>query len=594
MINFNSALNAVQNLKQNNMNNDDIHNEIIEQAGVVFSEAFELMNRDPTEDANKDALLYILINDIIQFDKVKMGMLFDATNILDSVCSIIDESIDDFENKISNKNNSHMVEIKKIFLKKKTDISKKIRDCNESLKKLKKIYLNRNIENYIGNTNVDTLNLKSINTLHSNNKTHNYKLGEFFGRFIFNKIKYLADPTLIPQIEPYSQRTFYDNAFIESFYNNGPPPEFQRDFDQIDNNFKYWLILFFLIVQMFSQNPDYNKLFKQTALKKFIEELVSYKKKKMNDKKKNKKKKGGAKKQKQKQKQFAALIKSVDKKATGKKSDSLKTHNEKEQVNPRDIFKDILSLKVNGNETINSIYVDKFQTKLAEYLLYFIEYNTDIYIDPNTRVFDPSIQKSYSEILCKKLFENGVVSLEQITTRNKSDNFNKRKLNFHELRSEFKEHITLSIYTILILLLINFDKTNEFIKHVKSNLILILFYLFNIKKSIYKYYIEKLDSLFNLNTAISSSNGNLNGQYNRSNNINIVYNNENSVKNKKSKKKSSETKNTGVNNIDRKLEIIKKKIDIIKSKRADINNDEKILILEAKMKELIIKKLSEQ
>ena len=597
---LNNQLNITKNnpinIKKNNINNENyIHDEIIDEVERVFLEAFKLVNNDVNEDANKDALLYILINDIIQFDKSKMDGKFDAANILDSVCNIIDESMDNLEDKISNKNNSHMVEIKKIFLKKKTDISKKIRDCNQSLKKLKKLYLNKNIENYIGNTNVNTLNLKNINTLHSNNKTHNYKLGEFFARFIFNNIKYSAPGAVIPAIDPYSQGTFYDDFLIESFFNDSiTAPEFNTTFDDVDNNFKYWLILFFLTVQMFSQNPDYSKLFKQTLFKKFMEELISYKKsnKKKSNKKKSKKRGGG---KKQKQKKFNALISLVDKKDKHTKSDSSKTHNQKEQVNPRDMFKDILSIKVNGNETLNSIYIDKFQTKLKDYLLYFIK-NSGTYSHGGIigGIIDPNIQRSYSEILCKKIFTNDYVSLEQITTLNKDNNFNKKKLTFGQLPSEFKERITLSIYNILILLLYNFEKTNEFIKKVKSKLIILLYYLFNIKRSIYKYYIERVDSLFNLNI----SNNRLNNRSNnRSNNSsNIVYNNETPQKKISKTKDNTKPKNNTLieENINKKIEIIQRKIDSIKSKRADINNDEKILILETKMKQLIIKKLEQE
>jgi len=45
-------------------------------------------------------------------------------------------------------------------------------------------------------------------------------------------------------------------------------------------------------------------------------------------------------------------------------------------------------------------------------------------------------------------------------------------------------------------------------------------------------------------------------------------------------------------NINKQINILQKKINFIKSKKLDINNDEKILLLEAKIKELIIQKLS--
>ncbi len=281
-------------------------------------------------------------------------------------------------------------------------------------------------------------------------------------------------------------------------------------------------------------------------------------------------------------------MKSIIKNILGKKNNNItqkigKKTNEKEKVNPKDIFKDILSIEVNGNMTLKNIYITKFQEKIKDYLLFYIR---NIYLD-GAGVINNTIEKKYSEILCTDIFKNyETVPLEKITIRNKSNSLNIKKIKYRELELELTNYISWNIYTIgLDLLLKNLNETNKFIKDIKSNLILLLFYLFDIKKSIYKYYIERLDSLTNINMSDNNS----------STNLNIIYNNSESVKKTKSKRKKENTDTNTDTYIDlnKKIDVLKKKIVVLKNK-SSVKNDEKILILETKLKKLFIQKLSEE
>jgi hypothetical protein len=576
-----------QNINLNE--SDNIYDEIYETSEKEFLSAFQLIETDPIELENKKALFYILLNDVTKLD-IAQPIDLDPNDILNSLYTVIDKSIDDLEDKISNKNNSHIEEIKKLFLKKKESISKKLKDCDITLKMLKKAYLNKNIESYFGNVNTNSLNFKSVNVLYSNNTSLNHRLGEFFTRFIFNLIKKDETPGVVIN---YTQQDFYSSPRIESFVRVGGPPIFEDILDTIDNNFKYWVILLFLISQIFSEKPDYNKLFKKNLFEKFLREIEKDPpKKKTNSKKKKDKKKGGAKKKikTSNKKLNSILIKDKQKKINLTKISSNKV------VNPRNIFNEALKVFVNnGVKTdLENIYLNTFTIKLKDILLECI--SNPIGIPPSYgNPLNLGLECKYEDIKFINPFsKSGDVCLQQISKLT-NEQMGNRKIKYNQLDSELR-NIKWDIFKWLNFIIQKYlVETNDFITKIKSKLILLLFYLYNLKKSIYKYYIERLDNLFNLNNVIyNSSNPSNNGKSRRSSNSNsnsnnIVYNT-NTIK--VSKKKSDSHKNNNVLDANKEISKIQKKINSIKSKKADINNDEKILILEAKLKQLIIQRLN--
>jgi len=601
---YNIYMNNLINSQNINLNEgDNIYDEMYEVSEREFAQAFQLIQNDRlTELENKKALFYILLNDVTKIDSTK-DITLNPSNVLESFYEVIDESIDELEEKISNKNNSHMEEIKKMFKKKKESINKKLKDCNISLKILKKAYLNKNIESYFGNTNTNSLNFKSGNVLYSNDRVKNYKLGEFFGRFIFNSIKQYEDPTVVTN---YSQQDFYSQARIESFVTSrgpGLPDEFVDNLDVIDNNFKYWIVLFFLISQIFSEKPDYNKLFKQNSFDKFIEELTKPPKKKNTQTskqgKKAKKQRGGAKKK--ISTKGNSIIKGL-KKVEAQKSILTKTSPNK-VVNPQNIFDEIFDkVSVNNGimvKNLRNIYYTTFSIKLKDIIKGYIDHPVDnppnyIYGDPrvaNLELAYPSVAFIHPFSKIEK------VNLYMISKQT-GEHMKKHGVKYEHLDNEL-QNINWNIFNWLRYISKNKEGINEFIKKVKSRLILLLFYLYNLKKSIYKYFIERLDNLFNLNNVSSNNSNSSNNSVsrgsvssNKSNSNNIVYNNNTTVK--VSKKKSDSGKNKNEGNTNKEITKIQKKINLIKSKKVDINNDEKILILEAKLKQLIIQQLNSQ
>jgi hypothetical protein len=602
-----------------NNNKNEISDDIFYKAEDFLKTAFELINDTSNEKDNKKALLYILLNDIIKIDINEKIDEFNANDIFESCISIIDDTLDKLQDKLYEKNN--LTEIKKILGRKKGEVLKKIKECNTNLSLLKKEYLNKNIENFLGNYSKNTFNFNNVTTIHSNNKEYNYLLGEFFSRYIFNYIRYHSTQNF-SIISNFKQESFYNDDKIESFYLNNDPPEFKDKFSEIDINYKYWVIHFFLILQLFSEKTNYNKLFNVNNFRKFIEELRKIPK---TDESKKKKKKEGKKKDKKKQsggdKSFNKLItetvkinKSKKKNKSGKDSTksgkntskSGKNNSQKSNVNKpviRNIFNEVIKLKVeissapNSKYTLEKIYYDKFSSKLIDYMKYYII---------NSGVFYGINHTDRYSIQCRIPITPKSELLSSITTY--QGNMSAKNVTMSSLNSELKK-IKYNIFFWLNLY--DFAESSNFITKIKEPLILLLFYLYSIKKQLYKYYAETLTSLFNINTVINSNNkSNSNNKLNsknksnstKSNRINhifinnIVYDKSNKKTIKKNITNTSNTSNTSNKpHIDRdinsEIEELQRKIDIIKNKRTDINNDEKILLLETKIKELIIKKL---
>ena len=598
-----------------NNNKNEISDDIFYKAEDFLKTAFELINDTPNEKDNKKALLYILLNDIIKIDINEKIDEFNANDIFESCISIIDDTLDKLQEKIYETNN--LTEVKKILGRKKGDVLKKIKECNTSLSLLKKEYLNKNIENFLGNSSKNTFNFNNVTVIHSNNKDYNYLLGEFFSRYIFNYTRYYSTQNL-SVISNFKQESFYNNDKIESFYLDNDPPEFKNNFSEIDINFKYWVIHFFLILQLFSEKTNYNKLFNENNFRKFIEELrklqkTDGKKKKKEgkkkDKQKDKKKQRGGKSNNNKEKLLLKMVKNSQYKKKKSKSSKNSSKSEKNKTQTsnvnkhsiKNIFNEVIKLRVeNSNEVNNKIslkelYYNKFSSKLVKYIKYYITNSGTFNLTNETDLY--SIRCRIPSTISNNTIEHTLSSI----TLYKGD-FDKKKVTIKSLNSEL-ENIKYDIFSWLNLY--DFSESSIFIQKIKNPLILLLFYLYSIKKQLYKYYAETLTSLFNINTILNSnnksntnnkSNKNKSIKSNKSNRINHIYINNivyNNVSNKSNKKKKIININNKSNKttINKEIEQLQKKIEIIKNKRTDINNDEKILYLETKIKELIIKRL---
>ena len=124
----------------------------------------------------------------------------------------------------------------------------------------------------------------------------------------------------------------------------------------------------------------------------------------------------------------------------------------------------------------------------------------------------------------------------------------------------------------------NIKITNIFLLEVKKYIVLLLFYLYNLKKKIYKEYLKITSELFNI-----------------SNNNQKKNNNKKTTENKQSTidKQSTEYKKNN-NSLDNEIKKIENSIETLKSKKNISNYHDKILKLENNIKQLIIKKYSKR
>jgi len=161
----------------------------------------------------------------------------------------------------------------------------------------------------------------------------------------------------------------------------------------------------------------------------------------------------------------------------------------------------------------------------------------------------------------------------------------------HDYDIDLFKNIKFNIFQSLYLLLDikNIDDIEKFIENIKNRIILLLFYLYNIKLNIYKSYVEKVNNIFNL---VEDNNKKETKDNNKK---------ETKVENKKGEKNDNKKNILQINKISENINSIndkikKKQIEInsLKNENGIKNYDEKILLLEYEFKKLIISKYTKQ
>ena len=175
-----------------------------------------------------------------------------------------------------------------------------------------------------------------------------------------------------------------------------------------------------------------------------------------------------------------------------------------------------------NNISLKKIYYESFSEKIKEYFL-----SRDVITKITTKVTLPTEAKNINitHPFLSKLDINisNIVELKKPIIQNYDiDLFKNIKFNLFQ-----------SLY--LLLDIKNIDDIEKFIKNIKHRIILLLFYLYNIKLNIYKSYIEKINNIFNIVEKNNSKKTN-----NELKNIKI--NNENK------KKKNENKKNNNIKN----------------------------------------------
>ena len=192
---------------------------------------------------------------------------------------------DSANNKIQNNiiDNTYIKQIKEIkekllkenLLKKYKEVKKKIDTCNDKLYTLKNLYIKQNVEQSVLNfvESTEKTILLEDNILKSPLlKKDSIVLGEFFSRFLF----------VLVDIELYNKNgdllnlfnNFYETQKMESYISLDKKNLI--NFSDIHMNFKYWIIYLLTISTLFTTN-NYNILFNRDEFKKHISGLLSSK-----------------------------------------------------------------------------------------------------------------------------------------------------------------------------------------------------------------------------------------------------------------------------------------------------------------------------
>ena len=393
---------------------------------------------------------------------------------------------------------------------------------------------------------------------------------------------------------------FYDKTIINSYIDT-PRCENITDFKSIDNNFKYWIIHIFLIIQIFNVKSDYDIFFNKNNFNKHINELLelSNKKneeKKKDDKKKTKKKSGGG-----SDAQIKNLLKKRNKEKKGeqKKGEQKKGEQKKEEQKKIDIripYIKYMEITSFNNIELTNIYCSPFKKNMK---IYFKNEIDTSFINP---FFNPPLHAipppagAILDLSNKKL-ENPFKKNSYLEWYKIINNSNKIKITSDNYETVLNENLKYDIFQFLEFFREqeNMKEITNFIDNVKKKIILLLYYLYKIKKDLYVNYIDYIDTLFSLSNN-SNNNTKSNNETNKSNKSNNKTNKSNKS-NKSNNNKSTNSKSNKSNN-DYNINLIEKdaRIETLKKKISKIESSSKtpsefnlnILALQNKIKKLIV------
>jgi hypothetical protein len=596
-------------------------NKLNEKSKDLSKIYFEILQNEK-EKNNKKIFLKLLFNDLIEIKDNKE--IWD--NILnDNYENILQNSFDSIFNKIEN-NDIVLNNLVNISKSKKADIKKKIKECDDHLIIIIKFLKNSSFKKYFSINNPEKLIFKdkTVLNLFKNEDDLDYaKLGEFFIRFIFTIISKIKDNKNknnfknLKSDNDYHLDKFYDSTLINNYYNKYDSTF--KNFNEINNKFKYIFILLFFMKETFSKNSDYTKLFDNNEFNKLIKIfLVKYKtndKKKLNkkldkqlykqlfkqvDKKIIKKSKkvgnksydntinilyGGGKKDKQ---FYKNKIKDGNRSRSNKykKTDrySIKGKYKNDQKQSE---KEKLSLNI---QKIKKTYIDIFEKiKLGSESNVIINYNNfykNYFKNSMVNYLEKNLgEKTNISLKIKNPFDNSDYSIKTYLTVD-----DKNKTNIDLTKRSIEERFKFNIFESFAMLIDDNNKEdiNKFISNVQYYFILILYRLYKIKREIYITYINILNKKFNLNENTSKQN-------NKSKKINkteerIKSSRKSSIR-KSSKKIIYLSDNIQDNDeITKKIKLIEKEIDKLQDKKGIKEYDDKIVLLEEAIKKLIVEK----
>ena len=538
------------------MNNEFI--KINEASDKEFNNYINLIN---TDVKNKKIFYYFLYNDLI------LDNYDNNIDIKDSIdnCSDI---INDYFKNILNTNN-YITELKKKISNKKVEIENKLKECKKDMNLLKNEFININISKYLPLNNSKTkliFEKKTVITLYKIKK-YTLEMGEFFARYIFNsiKVKNSNSNNLFNKLS----KDFYDESNINTYLNNEKTDI--NNFNDISNNFKYWIVLLMLIYSLFNNNSNFEEILTRKELidktiKTLLKPQVEMKKNKKN-KKKNKK--GGGNNENDVKNKIESVIKEKFTKDSrdSKNTKIMKNNDKKKELITR--YNTIFSSCYVDERNLSKIYIESFNKNMKEY---------------------------FKNELENKLTEEEI-NINNITLTNP---FNKKKIKFIDIFDLQKKTVTINdigsvlprmnfkIYESLnpLIFLENEIEIDNFLLEIKYKIVLVLYSLYKIKYKLYETYINSINNLFNINNSQSKSSTDPNNTKTKTK--------KNTESDNTKTKKNTESNNIKMNEFNKKIKNIKNKIILLGNKNGILEQDEKILKYKEEIKKMIINKYNKK
>jgi hypothetical protein len=247
-----------------------------------------------SENKIKESFYYFLYNDLINIKNIINSKDKINSYVLENILEEPEIVLKDYFDSI-NINSNYIDIFNKKLIENKKNILNKLKECNDHIDIIKEQYNNSLIKDFLP-VNESKFNFDKKTVLYIDDPLyHNVILGEFFARFIFSlidkknkKINNILDTNI-----------FYSDEIIDSYYNKTDKEIYK--FDEIHINFKYWVILLFLINSLFSPKSNYNIICNNIEFEKHIGSIFKKEEVKKDNKKDNKKgnkkdnKKGGSK-----------------------------------------------------------------------------------------------------------------------------------------------------------------------------------------------------------------------------------------------------------------------------------------------------------
>lgn len=600
---------------------DKVYNEIKRKADIQFKEYLQLFEENINEK-DYDKLFTLLFKDIIKVDlsnvnsKAKYKEIINNPSYCSSFFDIYNERLKYFQ---SNNSSIFLDKLKEFIQQQNKSLLKKISECKENIEIIKKYYINLILSEKTSFNNTTELSFKNKSVLSSSNSTENLEIGEVFTRYIFY---ILGGKTTIAKS---SKRVdFYNELFnfihIPSDNPNGTPIDIANlkinDFKDWPFQVKYFVLIIFLINTLFNQNSNYGDIFNENKIKSNITELKKIEKsinKKKNSSKK--KQKGGNKKKKfKKNKQKLAndflnkILGSPKKNNSTRNKKNNSTHNNKNSSSH--LKKKIIeSLK---QVSLYKIYYTGFELKIIDYFTNYIlthecksNKTQKFPISSKIRIFD------LKEVNLKDFYNSKII-------KNSTGKQNVVEYSCDRIKYLFSSGFKYDIFQTLTI----FEDTDKFkdliniSKKLKEKVILLLFYLYSMKKYLYEEYINSCVRIFDIkitennksgtNSKVGTNNkssvNNKVGTNNKSGANKLLTHKNNSkntkdkiIENKKEliilKKLNPQQKNEYIK-IKHTLNILSKKIKVLEETgHNDTQNDMKKLKYEKMYHNLIIKKM---